>query len=306
MHNNYIKYFLLFLSILVIAAVDFYFIPSVSVIALYSAPLVVAGLYFSKRIANLVGIVSWILGLLAEINYLNELQLIYRYIAIAILFMIIRYLCILSYENRIKISNQNKELEQKSKEQEHLIMNILEAFTVAIEIKNIYLKGHSKKVAEISKSIATQLGLSADEIHKIYIAGLLHDIGKIGISEKILNKPSKLSKEEYAIIKEHVSMGAAIVSQVNEFKELVKFIKYHHERWDGQGYPQGLAGDEIPLGARIICVADSYDAMLSNRSYRNMFSHQEAIIEIKKCSGTQYDPRVVKVFVGMLNDRKYA
>lgn len=159
---------------------------------------------------------------------------------------------------------------------------------------------HSRRVSKISAALATELGFDSDEVNKIRISGLLHDIGKIGIDETILNKPGRLSEAEWGEIRKHPEAGWRILAAANEFLDLARHVLSHHERWDGSGYPSGLAGEEIPIEARIIAVADAYDAMTSQRSYSNPASSEQAIAELRRCSGRQFDPRVVAVFLDRL------
>jgi HD-GYP domain-containing protein (c-di-GMP phosphodiesterase class II) len=159
---------------------------------------------------------------------------------------------------------------------------------------------HSNRVSGICQSIASKMDFNKDEINQLKIAGLIHDIGKIGVDEKILNKPGRLSIDERRDIERHPEIGWRLLSSTNEFSELARFVLNHHEKWDGSGYPNGLKGDAIPLEARIICVADSYDAMTSDRSYRKGLSKEEAILELKRCSGTQFDAEIVNVFVNLV------
>jgi len=174
--------------------------------------------------------------------------------------------------------------------------------TIDIIINTLFEKSnreslHSKRVSQICQAIATNMNLKKDDISLITMAGLVHDIGKIGVDEKILNKPGKLDNSEWEEIKKHPETGWRILSATNEFAELAQFILEHHEKWDGKGYPNGLKGEEIAVEARIIAVADAYDAMTRDRSYRKGFSKVEAAIEIRRCSGTQFDPEIADVFV---------
>lgn len=156
---------------------------------------------------------------------------------------------------------------------------------------------HSQRVSKICESIATMLGFEKEYVNQIRIAGLVHDIGKIGISETILNKPQRLNRDEWEVMQKHPEAGWRILNSVVEFTELAEFVLSHHERWDGKGYPRALKGDEIAMEARIIAIADSYDAMTSDRSYRKGMNEAEAIEEIKQCAGTQFDPEITKVFI---------
>jgi len=156
---------------------------------------------------------------------------------------------------------------------------------------------HSKRVCEICKEITTRMNFDEDAINQIMIAGLTHDIGKMGVDENILNKSGKLNTDEWKEIRKHPEIGYRILSSVNEFSEMAQYVLEHHERWDGNGYPKGLKGEEISLQARIIGIADAYDAMTSDRSYRKGLSKEEAINEIRINSGTQFDQEIVKVFL---------
>jgi len=177
--------------------------------------------------------------------------------------------------------------------------------TIDLIMKTLFEKSnremlHSKRVSGISEAIAMKMNYEKDEIGQIRIAGLVHDIGKIGIDEKILNKNGKPDNEEWKEIKKHPEMGWRILSSTNEFSEMANIVIAHHENWDGSGYPNGLKGEEIPLKARIIAVADTYDAMTRERSYRKALDKDEAIKELKKCSGTQFDPKIIDVFLNLV------
>jgi uncharacterized domain HDIG len=156
---------------------------------------------------------------------------------------------------------------------------------------------HSARVSQLCTALGTALGLCPEKIEELHNAGLLHDIGKIVIDNKILEKPGKLSDLEFAEIKRHAETGYRILSSVKDWTQLAEYVWDHHERWDGQGYPRGLKGNEIPLQARIIAVADAYDAMTSNRPYRKALSLDSAIKEIRNNAGCQFDPEVSRVFL---------
>ena len=159
---------------------------------------------------------------------------------------------------------------------------------------------HSNRVSSICKAIGAKMGFDKSAVDQICIAGLIHDIGKIGIDEKILNKPGSLSVDERKDIERHPEIGWRLLSSTNEFSELARFVLSHHEKWDGSGYPRGIKGKEIPLESRIISVADAYDAMTSERSYRKGMCKEQAIKELMKCSGTQFDSEIVHVFVNQV------
>lgn len=176
------------------------------------------------------------------------------------------------------------------------------ALATAIDAKDKYTHGHSTRVAEYSKEIAKRMGKSSKECNEIYYAGLLHDIGKIGISGRIINKDGVLTDEEYKAIKMHPIIGSQILSSINKSPYLAIGAKYHHERYDGKGYPEGLKGENIPLVARIISVADSYDAMTSKRSYRTIMPQQKVRSEILHGSNSQFDPQIARIMLQMIDE----
>lgn len=175
--------------------------------------------------------------------------------------------------------------------------SIVDTFTDIVEAKDRYTANHSKSVRDISMLIAERLNLSVAEKREIYVAASLHDVGKIGIPDAILNKPDKLTGEEYDVIKSHPRIGMDLLSKLASFDNLKGNVLYHHERWDGCGYPEKLRKKDIPLGARIISVADAYDAMTSDRSYRKGMPHGEAVKELLAGSEKQFDPRIVSAFL---------
>jgi HD-GYP domain-containing protein (c-di-GMP phosphodiesterase class II) len=159
-------------------------------------------------------------------------------------------------------------------------------------------------VNEYSKAIGVELGLSDEQLEFLQYAALLHDVGKIGIDEKILCKPGKLDKMEWGTVKEHPLMGASIIEPIDLFTGILPYVIHHHESFDGEGYPRGLRGSEIPYGARIIAVADAFDAMTSDRPYRKAYSAPAAIEEIKEKAGAQFDPTVVQAFLSAIDKKR--
>ncbi|MEW6710352.1 MAG: HD domain-containing phosphohydrolase, partial [Candidatus Riflebacteria bacterium] len=183
-------------------------------------------------------------------------------------------------------------------------IDTLSALTSAIDAKDSYTRGHSERVTDLSMRLAIEMGVERSEVEKIKLGGLLHDIGKIGIPEGILNKPGRLNDEEFTIIKSHPELGVRILGKVEFLAGVVPIIKFHHERFDGKGYPDGLKGESIPLLARIVSVVDTYDAMTTDRPYRKALSIEEALKEIHHCSGTQFDPGIGAAFIRMLRREK--
>jgi putative nucleotidyltransferase with HDIG domain len=156
---------------------------------------------------------------------------------------------------------------------------------------------HSKRVSKLCGMIAMAIGADVNIVNQVRIAGLVHDIGKIGISENILNKPQLLNEKEWKEMKKHPASGWRILMSANEFSDLADFVLEHHERWDGKGYPKGLKGEQISLEARIIALADAYDAMTSPRTYREGLSKEEAVAELQRCAGHQFDPDITNIFI---------
>jgi diguanylate cyclase (GGDEF)-like protein len=169
------------------------------------------------------------------------------------------------------------------------------ALARAVDSRDAYSGSHSARVAEVSATIAAQLGLTADEIELTRLAGSLHDLGKLAIPEEILQKPSALTPAECIVVQRHPQIGHSMLESLG-VRPVAEWVLHHHERWDGTGYPEGLAGDEIPLGARIIFVADAYASMTSNRLYGEPMSHTAAVVELQRCAGTHFDPEVVRAF----------
>jgi len=180
---------------------------------------------------------------------------------------------------------------------EDFLFNVIKALVLSIEAKDSYTRGHSERVSALAMMIADAMDLSQSEKDRLKLASILHDIGKIGISEKILNKEGTLTQEEYSHIKEHPDKGYRILKPIDQLNESLSAIRHHHERYDGTGYPSGLKGKEIPLHARMIAIADTYDAMTSTRSYRGAFSHEDALAEITGVKGKQLDPELVEIFI---------
>lgn len=195
-----------------------------------------------------------------------------------------------------------KEFEEKTKLLERTALDTVMTISAIIDARDQYTSGHSDRVALCAMDIAKKLGWSEDEARNIYIVALLHDIGKIGIPDAILNKPSRLTDEEYHVIQQHPVIGESILKGLYMLKKVNEGALYHHERYDGGGYPSGLKGEEIPLYARIIGIADSYDAMSSDRVYRSRLPLEKIISEFERCRGTQFDPELDDIFVDMLKN----
>lgn len=198
--------------------------------------------------------------------------------------------------------NLADEVEKKTKENERLFLHVVSSLASAIDAKDTYTNGHSSRVADYSREIAKRVGYEGKQLEDIYMMGLLHDVGKIGIPDAVINKPAKLTDEEYDIIKNHPVLGARILGNIKEMPALQRGARWHHERYDGKGYPDGISGKDIPEEARIIAVADAYDAMTSHRSYRQPLPQGVVREEIEKGIGTQFDPVFARIMLDMIDE----
>lgn len=203
----------------------------------------------------------------------------------------------LELENRDYQQHLEQRVEAQARKIRASFLSAITALAYALEAKDKYTSGHSGRVAETSVAIATELGMPQDSIEKIRLAGLIHDLGKIGVRESVLNKLGRLTDEEFQHVKYHCEMGEHILTPIVEDEEILKVVRHHHERYDGTGYPDGLKYEQIPLGARILAVADSYDAMTSERPYRKAMSAEATCAEIERGKRTQFDPEVADAFL---------
>lgn len=199
-------------------------------------------------------------------------------------------------------SSQIKKYNERHQRDNEIINESIETFTGFIDAKDPYTNGHSKRVALYTKRIAKEFGYEGEDLDRIYYIALLHDCGKIGVPDHILGKPGRLTDEEFEIIKSHTVRGAEILSSFKSLKDVGEGACYHHERYDGRGYPEGRAGEDIPFIARMICVADSFDAMNTNRVYRDKLSREHIISEIENNKGKQFDPKVADVMLALIRD----
>jgi putative nucleotidyltransferase with HDIG domain len=171
-----------------------------------------------------------------------------------------------------------------------------------LDAQQPHLRGHSLEVAELAQDAALALGVRGEEIEAVYCAAALHDIGKVAIPEAILGKPSRLTEPEWALMRRHTVLGEEILGGTPALREVARLVRSSHERWDGRGYPDRLAGAAIPLGARIICACDAFDAMTSERPYHQPLTRRAAVAELERCSGSQFDPDVVEVLLELVRE----
>ncbi len=279
-----------------------YILPLLSLLLLYHKPELIL---WSGTLSVLINIVS--IGLKFMSGELNletskdaEIQ-----IALIIMCFSFCYIATKIYDHIYK-KNQEvmAELEEKNVQARQMTMQTVMTIVNTIDAKDEYTKGHSQRVAEYAVALAEELGMSEEEVERIRYIGLLHDIGKIGVPDAILNKPGRLNNTEFSLMKLHTVVGGEILKDINSMDDLDVGAKYHHERYDGKGYPEGLVGEEIPFVARIIGIADAYDAMTSHRVYRKRLSDETVQEEIARCAGTQFDPQLAKVFLQMIKAGK--
>ena len=203
-----------------------------------------------------------------------------------------------------ELEHRARELERQQRKLEQLSVATLEALINALEAKDRYLSGHSARVAAFAATIAQQFGMSDDEIEQVRMAGRLHDLGKIGVRESVLNKEGPLTPEEYEHVKEHVVTGSQILAPLAHLGPIVEFVRGHHEHYDGSGYPDQLKGDDIPLGARIICAAEIYDALTTARPYQPMMTPEQAVERMRRLAGSVVDPGVMDAIAAAVAKRQ--
>lgn len=205
-----------------------------------------------------------------------------------------------SVEQMNMIKQINEELADSKELLEKSYLESIEVLRRTVEVKDVYTRGHSDRVSEYSLLIGEKLNLPPEQMKTLKIGALFHDIGKIGIPDAILLKTDKLTDDEYSEIKNHPAIGAHILSNASIFADIIPIVKHHHERYDGKGYPARLSGEDIPYLARIVAVADTFDAMTSRRSYRQALDFDYTMNEIERCKGTQFDPAIADIFLEIL------
>lgn len=249
-----------------------------------------------------VGMVGFIVFSVTElvVYYLSDVPIFGRFVSIGLVILTVATV-IQVFASQMRVSREH------TNEQKKMLINLIETVAGAIDAKDEYTGGHSERVGHyatiLARAMARNYDFSEEDILRVHYIGNMHDIGKIGVADSILNKTGKLTNDEFSLMKKHVDIGAELVIGMEEsIVGLLDGILYHHERYDGNGYPSGLSGKDIPLVARIICLADCYDAMTSNRVYRKRLSAEEVRAEIVKCKGTQFDPELAEIFVKLMDE----
>lgn len=254
---------------------------------------------FSRQVMN-----DWyVVMVISNTKLFHDLrsQMLIGILISVIVFLIVVVFCSFSAK---KIADYQRKEDESKERLDRMNTNIIRALAYTIDAKDRYTSGHSQRVADYSLAIAKRMGKSEEEQKVIYYAGLLHDVGKIRVSEEVINKPGKLTAEEYDQIRIHPISGYHILKDIHEDVKIAYGAKYHHERYDGNGYPNGLEGENIPEIARIIGVADAYDAMASNRSYRNALPQEVVRSEIEKGRGKQFDEKIANIMLQMIDEDK--
>jgi putative two-component system response regulator len=203
-----------------------------------------------------------------------------------------------------EVTTRSAELQRERTKLERISIATLEALVNALEAKDPYLRGHSARVADLSATIANQLGLSDEDVEQVRVAGRLHDLGKIGTREAVMEKQGPLSPEEYEHVKQHVIIGSQILAPLTHLGPIIGSVRHHHERWDGSGYPEGLRGEEIPLGGRIIGAAEVYDALSTSRPYQDKLTPEQAVERMSQLSGNVLDPKVFDALAAVVAGRR--
>jgi len=205
---------------------------------------------------------------------------------------------------REEVSVRTRELEREKLALRSLTIGIAETLINAMEAKDVYLRGHSQRVADLGASIASTMGLDDDTVENVRLAGRLHDVGKIGIREEVLNKPGKLSPAEYEHVKDHVRIGMEILEPLKHIGPALDYVHDHHEHWNGRGYPRGLRGEDISIGGRILAAADTFDALTSKRAYRDPMTAVATIELMSGLAGSHIDPDVLRALASVIRDRQ--
>lgn len=277
-----------------------YILPFLSLMVLYHKPRLILLTGAASLIVNLISIFYKFHEGIMHLENSKEAEI---QIALVILCFSGSYVAAKLYN---EITQQNtdyvKMLNDKNEQIQTMTMQTITTIANALDAKDRYSEGHSRRVAIYSAQLAERLGLSEEEVRNIRIIALLHDIGKIGVPDSVLNKPGRLTDEEFALMKQHTIVGSEILKDIAMIPGIDIGTRYHHERFDGRGYPEGLKGEDIPYIARIIAVADAYDAMTSNRVYRKHLTYDQVMSELENGEGTQFDPIIVRTMENLIKE----
>ena len=298
-----VPYFILYVFVMfnnITPMVFAYILPMLSLLVLYHQPKMILGLGVAVILATIASIAYQFYTGGFRLANSNDAEI---QLAVLLFSFWGSYRATRLYD---KIMGDNekyiRKLAEKNEQIQRITLQTVSTVAHALDARDGYTQGHSNRVSLYAMALARELGLPEDEVENIRNVALLHDIGKIGIPDSILNKPAKLTEEEYGMMKQHPSVGGEILKEIDTIPGIEIGARYHHERYGGGGYPEGLQGENIPYIARIIAVADAYDAMTSNRVYRKHLSDEDVILELERCAGTQFDPSIAQVAVRMLKE----
>lgn len=280
------------------AMVSTYIYPMLSLMVLYHNPNLILVTGVASMAVNVVSVVYRFMTGFFTVETSNQAEIQIAAITLCFSFS---YVAAKLYED---ITKQNEDyvhmLNEKNEQIQNMTVQTITAIAKALDAKDSYSEGHSRRVAVYSAQIAEKLGMSEEDVQNLRTVALLHDIGKIGVPDSVLNKPARLTEEEFQMMKQHSVVGSEILKDITMIPGVDIGTKYHHERYDGRGYPEGLKGEDIPYIARIIAVADAYDAMTSNRVYRKHLTYEQVIAEFEKGGGTQFDPEIARIMRALI------
>lgn len=294
-------YFVMYLFVMLTGStymVFSYILPMLSLLVLYHHPNLILWTGVASLIVNLVSVVQNFRSGIFDLSNSKDAEI---QIALIVLCFGGSYVAARLYDEITKQNNEYMQMLNKKNEQiQEMTTQTITAIANALDAKDAYTEGHAERVSAYSAHIAEKLGMSEEEVRNIRFVALFHDIGKIGVPDSVLNKPGRLSDDEYGQMKQHTVVGGEIIKDLDMIPGVFVGARYHHERYDGTGYPDGLKGEKIPYIARIIAVADAYDAMTTNRIYRNRLTNEQALSELENGRGTQFDPDAVGALIDML------
>lgn len=294
-------YFVMYLFVMLTGStymVFSYILPMLSLLVLYHHPNLILWTGVASLIVNFVSVFQNFRAGMFNLSNSKDAEI---QIALIVLCFGGSYVAAKLYDEITKQNNEYMQMLNRKNEQiQEMTTQTITAIANALDAKDAYTEGHAERVSAYSAHIAEKLGMSEEEVRNIRFVALFHDIGKIGVPDSVLNKPGRLSTEEFDQMKQHTVVGGEIIKDLDMIPGVFVGARYHHERYDGTGYPEGLKGAEIPQIARIIAVADAYDAMTTNRIYRNRLTNEQALSELEKGMGTQFDPDAVGALIDML------
>ena len=275
-----------------------YILPMLALLVLYHHPNLILGTGVAAFLVNIASIVHRFK--IGEFNMSNSKEAEIQ-VAIIVVCFGASYVAARLYDDITKQNDEYLEmLNSKNEQIQNMTTQTITAIANALDAKDTYTEGHAERVAAYSARIARKLGMSEEDVKNVRFVALFHDIGKIGVPDAVLNKPGRLTEEEFNQMKQHTVVGGEIIKDLDMIPGVYVGARYHHERYDGRGYPDGLHGMDIPYIARIIAVADAYDAMTTNRIYRNRLTNEQALAELEKGLGTQFDAEVASALIDLL------